>query len=83
MTIHHFLYGNNFKGVTMNIRESDIVYENGDNWVYKAKDCYHVMKGGFTHSVGDSAFTLSEDGLSIAKARCDYISRRVARVDGA
>lgn len=58
------------------MQEKDIVYENGKYWVLRDKDAYCVMKSGITHSVGDSAYALTEDGLSIAIARCDYLAGR-------
>jgi len=58
------------------IRERDIVYSNSPAWVWKAKDCYYVMVDGITHSTSDSAYELTEDGLSIAKARCDFFAKR-------
>ena len=58
------------------MKEKDIVYENAPFWVYKAKDCYYVMKDGITHSESDSAYHLTDDGLSIAKARCNYLAQK-------
>ncbi|QCJ72219.1 hypothetical protein MNY66_16470 (plasmid) [Moellerella wisconsensis] len=58
------------------MREKDIVHENGKFWVLRDKDAYCVMKSGVTHSVGDSAYALTKDGLSIAIARCDYLAGR-------
>ena len=56
----------------------DIVYESGNAWVYrdKKKSCYVVFKAGITHSTSDSAYPLNDDGLSIAKARTDYLAKR-------
>jgi hypothetical protein len=58
--------------------EADIAYENGRHWVFKDKrrNLYVVFTAGITHSESDSAYALDEDGLSIAKARCDYLARR-------
>ncbi|WP_445496819.1 hypothetical protein [Photorhabdus sp. SF281] len=56
------------------MREKDIVHENGKFWVLRDKDAYCVMKSGVTHAVGDSAYALNEDGLSIAITRCDYLA---------
>lgn len=55
------------------LKEKDIVHENGDYWVLRDKEGYHVMKIGPTHSVVDSCYS-SED---LAKARCDYLANRV------
>lgn len=61
-------------------RESDIVYENGPCWVRRDRSSYTVFKsGGITHSVSDSAYKKNADGLSIAKARCDYLAKRAAQ----
>ncbi|EJV1664328.1 TPA: hypothetical protein SMO99_003009 [Proteus mirabilis] len=58
------------------MREKDIVHENGKFWVLRDKGAYSVMKSGVTHSEGDSSYALTEDGLSIAIARCDYLAGR-------
>ena len=63
------------------IREADIVYENGSFWVLRdrqAGGAYVVLRAGLTHAVSDSAYALDDDGLSIAKARCDYLAKRAA-----
>jgi len=57
------------------MRESDIMHEAGAYWVGRQRDAYVVYKAGVTHSVSDSAYARTEDGLSIAKARCDYLVR--------
>ena len=58
------------------MKESDIVFEDGRYWVYRAKTSYDVMKNKGTHSELDSAYAPDEDGLSIAVARCKYLARR-------
>ena len=57
-------------------RESDIMHESGRFWVCREKDCYAVFRSGSTHSVSDSAYHKSPDGLSLAIARCDYLASR-------
>jgi hypothetical protein len=57
-------------------RESDIVYENDACWVRKDRKSYTVFKIGLTHSTSDSSYRKNPDGLSIAKARCDYLARK-------
>lgn len=59
--------------------ETDIVYEVGNLWVFRdtKHKCYTVFKAGITHSVSDSSYPLTDDGLSLAKARVDYKSKRV------
>lgn len=59
------------------MRESAIVYERGLYWVYKEKTCYTVYKPYQSVAcIADSSYPLDEDGLSIAKARADYLQRR-------
>lgn len=62
----------------MKYKVDDIVYENGKAWVLREKkrDCYTVFIAGSTHSTSDSSYALDDDGLSIAKARADYLSQR-------
>lgn len=57
------------------VRPSDIVYETGGAWVARMPDSYTVFRTGATHSTSDSAYPRDVDGLSIAKARADYLSR--------
>lgn len=57
------------------VRPSDIVYEAGSAWVARMPDSYTVFSTGTTHSTSDSAYPRDADGLSIAKARADYLSR--------
>lgn len=63
------------------MKEVDIVHEAGPFWV--ARDttaqgvaCYAVYRNGEVCSAGDSAYSRSEDGLSIAIARADYLAKR-------
>lgn len=60
----------------MTYKEEDIVHENGEFWVLREKGRYSVLRSGLTHSTSDSAYARNEDGLSIAKARCDYLAQR-------
>lgn len=57
------------------MKESDIVYESGDFWVSKDSSSYIVWKANITHSVSDSSYPITCDGLSLAKARFDYLSK--------
>jgi hypothetical protein len=59
------------------MRESDIAYENAKAWVYRDKRNarYTVFRIGVTYSTSDSSYPLTDDGLSIAKARADYFTR--------
>jgi hypothetical protein len=55
------------------MKESDIVYENGNYWVARERDRYTVYQSGATHSISDSSYGKSKDGLTLAIARCDYL----------
>lgn len=60
----------------MTTKESNIVHEAPTgHYVYKEKGSYTVYRPTITHAVSDSSYALTEDGLSIAKARCDYLAR--------
>ncbi|MDH0613319.1 MULTISPECIES: hypothetical protein [unclassified Agrobacterium] len=56
--------------------EADIMHEAGNYWVGRERDSYTVYKIGATHSVSDSAYAKTPNGLSIAIARCDYLAKR-------
>lgn len=66
----------------VNMLESDILHESacGRFWVGKDRknNAYTVFRCGATHSVSDSAYYMTPDGLSIAVARCDYLAKRIA-----
>lgn len=61
------------------MRESDILHENGSFWVGMTKTAYVVYRVNSTHSVSDSAYAKTPDGLSIAIARCNYLARRTVK----
>ncbi len=64
----------------MSYRENDIVHENGDFFVLKFKTGYMVFKNGVTHASSDGVeYNPDDDGLSIAKAYCDYRAKREAQ----
>ena len=67
----------------MSYREEDIVHENGSAWVLKERDSYTVFMSGVTHSTSDSSYVRDADGLSIAKARADYLERRANEKEAA
>lgn len=56
--------------------EADIVYQSGDWWVERDKRAgqYVVVTLRGCAGVSDSAYPLTDDGLSLAKARVDYKS---------
>ena len=58
------------------IKESDIVHETPRGyWVCRDRATYTVMRPRATHSVSDSSYARTPDGLSIAVARCDYLEK--------
>ncbi len=59
-------------------RESAIVYETPVCWVRQDQKAYTVFRTGAVVSTSDSAYKKNPDGLSIAKARCDYLTKRAA-----
>jgi len=61
------------------MRESDIMHEVGDYWVARQKGTYVVYKVGVTHSISDSAYAKTPDGLSIAIARCNYLASKTGK----
>lgn len=62
----------------MSYKEKDIKHESGSYFVLSEKDCYGVYKNGLTHSTSDSHYHKTDDGLSIAIARCEYLAKREA-----
>lgn len=62
------------------MKESDIMFESGDYWVGREKNCYTVFKNNITHAVNDSSYSKDVNGLSIAiyyaKFR-DCVSRKI------
>jgi len=63
----------------MSYKESDIVHENGGFWVLRDRKqkAYAVYASTDSHySICDSAYRMDDDGLSIAKVRCNYLAAR-------
>ena len=58
------------------ISESKIRHENGSFWVFEEKNAFTVYKAGITHSTPDSSYAPTDDGLSLAVYRCDYLAKR-------
>jgi hypothetical protein len=56
--------------------ESDIMHEAGSYWVCRERASYTVYRNGMTHSTSDSSYAKSDDGLSLAIARCNYLAKR-------
>lgn len=61
-----------------------IVYTNDLSFVYLdiSQKAYVVFRSAIHVAYSDSAYTLSDDGLSLAKARCDYTSNKRLPVKG-
>lgn len=60
--------------------EIDIMHETPHGyWVARDKDRYSVWRPASTHSKGDSAYPKTDDGLSLAKARADYLDKTPAK----
>jgi len=57
-------------------KEKDIIHERGSYWVCRTKDSYTVFKSGITHSTSDSSYKKTDDGLSVAIARCNYLGNK-------
>lgn len=60
------------------MNEKSILHEVGDFWVGRTTrpPSHTVYRSGVTHSVPDSSYSADADGLSLAKARADYLHRR-------
>jgi hypothetical protein len=58
------------------ISESKIRHENGSFWVFEDRNAFTVYKAGITHSKPDSSYAPTDDGLSLAVYRCDYLAKR-------
>ena len=58
------------------IKTTDIVYETTKAWVHRnvKGNCYTVFRIGVTHSTSDSAYELTNDGLTLAIARARYLT---------
>ncbi len=59
----------------MKAQERVIKHEAGRYWVCDTGKTYAVMVAGVTHSESESAYSRTDDGLSIAIARCNYLDR--------
>lgn len=58
------------------MRESNIIHEAGDYWVSNTDGQFTVYLIGLTHSKADSSYPLTDDGKSLAIARCNYLAKR-------
>lgn len=62
------------------LKESDIIFEDGNFWVTKYPNGYTVMQCNITHSTARQNFELSEDGLSLAIYYTTYLSKRYPKL---
>ena len=60
-------------------KERDILFESGDYWVANYRIGYTVMHNIGTHSISDSTYAKTADGLSIAKARVYYLNHKTMK----
>ena len=60
-------------------REKDIMHDTGPFWVGRNAKGYGVYRNGITHSTldSDTLYDLTPDDLSIAVARCNYLTRNL------
>lgn len=56
------------------LRESQIVHEVGDFWVFDSRHSYDVMRNVGTHSECDSSYSHSSDGKELAIYRANYLA---------
>lgn len=61
--------------------KTKICYKNGAYWINDNGNSLTVFKDGLTHAISDSSYARDLDGLSIAKARCDYLAKYSKRND--
>lgn len=64
----------------MSYKEKDIKHEAGSVFVLDCKYSYGVFVTGITHATSDSFYKRDADGLSIAIARANYLSKRKGEV---
>lgn len=60
-------------------RESDLIHENAGHYIIRNCGGLTVYRPAATHAVSDSAYPDTADGLSIAKARVDYLARKAVQ----
>lgn len=69
----------------MTVREQDIIHDTPAAWVHRDTKlkCYTVYRVALTHSISDSSYALTFDGLSLAVARANYLQAHSAGLAGA
>lgn len=60
-------------------RESDMIHENTGHYIMRNRGVLTVYRPAATHAVSDSAYPDTADGLSVAKARVDYLARKAVQ----
>lgn len=73
-----------YRPIAVPFREGDIIHDTPVAWVHRdtIHGCYVVYCVSLTHSTSDSAYPLTPDGLSLAKARANYLQARAAGLAG-
>lgn len=61
------------------MKESQIVFDSGPFWVWKGPESFTVFKAGPVYSVPDSSYAPTPDGLSIAIARAEYLTKKAKK----
>lgn len=62
------------------MKESDIVHQNGKMWVLNTPYGYEVRMDKGMFSAVDSAYSHDAEGLSLAKARADYLASKTGLI---
>jgi hypothetical protein len=60
----------------MSLESRRILHANGNYWVGPTASSYTVWHDGLNYATADSSYPKTPDGLSIAKARCDYKAKK-------
>lgn len=61
------------------MKESPIVFDTGLFWVWKDSESYTVHKNGPMYSTHDSSYAPTPDGLSLAIARAEYLTKKATQ----
>jgi hypothetical protein len=61
------------------MKESQIVFDSGPVWVWKGPESYTVFRASPVYSNPDSSYEPTPDGLSIAIARAEYLTKKAKK----
>ena len=61
------------------MKESQIVHQAGSCWVADADRQYTVYRDEGTTAKADSSYPRTDDGLTLAKYRANYLARRASK----